>query len=192
MKNIIIIGSGGHAVSCLDVIISSKKYKVKGYISNKKNNILSKKIKWLGNDDYINNIKKSDYVIIAFANIGKKNLNNRIKIFDKLKKKNCKLPVIISKNSYVSKETKIGEGTIIMHNVVINAKVEIGKNCIINTKSLVEHDTIIGDHCHVSTGVIINGSCIILSNTFLGTGSVILNNVKCKKKIISAGQIIKN
>ena len=90
------------------------------------------------------------------------------------------------------KQTKIGEGTIIMHNVVINAKVEIGKNCIINTKSLVEHDTIIGDHCHVSTGVIINGSCIILSNTFLGTGSVILNNVKCKKKIISAGQIIKN
>ena len=43
MQNIIIIGSGGHANSCLDVIISSKKYKVKGYISEKKIKYYQKK-----------------------------------------------------------------------------------------------------------------------------------------------------
>ena len=31
-KKIIIIGSGGHARSCLDVILSEKKYKFLGYI----------------------------------------------------------------------------------------------------------------------------------------------------------------
>ncbi len=36
MQNIIIIGSGGHALSCLDVLVSSKQYSVKGYISEKK------------------------------------------------------------------------------------------------------------------------------------------------------------
>ena len=87
MRNLIIFGAGGHAISCLDVITSTKKYKIKGYVSKRENKSLSKTIKWLGNDQYINKIKKTDYAIIAFANIGKKNLNNRIKIYNKLKKK---------------------------------------------------------------------------------------------------------
>ena len=191
MQNIIIIGSGGHANSCLDVIISSKKYKVKGYISEKKNEILSKKIKWLGNDDYFQKLNRNDNVIIGFANIGKKNLKRRIKIFELLKESGCKFPVIKSKYSYVSKHAKIGDGTIIMHDVVINTDVEIGMNCIINSKALIEHDTKVGNHTHISTGVIINGNCKILDKSFVGTGSVIFNNVKCKKKIIKAGNILK-
>ena len=191
MRNLIIFGAGGHAISCLDVITSTKKYKIKGYVSKRENKSLSKTIKWLGNDQYINKIKKTDYAIIAFANIGKKNLNNRIKIYNKLKKKGCKLPVIISRNSYISKKAKIDDGTIVMNGVIINANVKIGKNCIINTKSLIEHDTTIGDHCHISTGAIINGNCKILSKSFLGSGSIMLNNVISKKKFFSSGKIIK-
>ena len=37
MQNIIIIGSGGHAVSCIDVILSTKKFKIQGYISDEQN-----------------------------------------------------------------------------------------------------------------------------------------------------------
>ena len=193
MKKISLIGAGGHAVSCLDVIFSSKKFKIKGYVSEIKNDILSKKkIKWLGDDNYLKKIKKNENIFIAFANIGKKNLKNRIRIFNRLKKLGCKFPIIKSRRSYISKDSTIGEGTIIMHDVVINANVKIGDNCIINTKSLIEHDTIIGDHTHVSTGVIINGRCKIKKESFLGTGSIVLNNVNCKKKIISAGKIIKN
>ena len=45
MQNIIIIGSGGHAVSCIDVILSAKKFKIQGYISDKPNPDLPKSIK---------------------------------------------------------------------------------------------------------------------------------------------------
>lgn len=193
MQKIILIGAGGHAVSCLDVILSSNKFKIKGYVSKNENySLTKKKIKWLGNDKYLKKINKNENVFIAFANIGKKNLKNRIKIFNKLKKLGCKFPIIKSSRSYISKDSNIGEGSIIMHDVVINANVRIGRNCIINTKSLVEHDTIIGDHVHISTGVIINGSCKIMSESFLGTGSIVLNNVNLKKKIIPAGEKIKN
>ena len=180
MQKITLIGAGGHAVSCLDVILSSNKFKIKGYVSNNENySFTKKKIKWLGNDKYLKKINKNENVFIAFANIGKKNLKNRIKIFNKLKKLGCKFPIIKSSRSYISKNSIIGEGS-------------IGRNCIINTKSLIEHDTIIGDHTHISTGVIVNGSCKIMSESFLGTGSIVLNNVNLKKKIISAGEKIKN
>ena len=193
MQKITLLGAGGHAVSCLDVILSSNKFKIKGYVSNNENySFTKKKIKWLGNDKYLKKINKNENVFIAFANIGKKNLKKRIKIFNKLKKLGCKFPIIKSSRSYISKNSIIGEGSIIMHDAVINANVRIGRNCIINTKSLIEHDTIIGDHAHISTGVIVNGSCKIMSESFLGTGSIVLNNVNLKKKIISAGEKIKN
>jgi sugar O-acyltransferase (sialic acid O-acetyltransferase NeuD family) len=191
MQNIIIIGSGGHAVSCIDVVLSTKKFRIQGYISNKPNLDLPKSIKWLGDDKYLKKIKKNQNILIGFANIGKKNLDKKIKIFKKLKKIGCKLPYIISKNSYVSKSSKIGCGTIIMHNVVINANVKIGENCIINTNSLIEHDCSIGNHTHVSTGVIVNGNCKIFEKSFLGTRSVIFNNLECKDRVIKGGEIVR-
>ena len=36
MKKIIIIGAGGHAKSCIDVIEKSKKYKIIGLFASKK------------------------------------------------------------------------------------------------------------------------------------------------------------
>ena len=36
MKNIVIIGSGGHANSLIDLIESSKKFKIIGYFDQKK------------------------------------------------------------------------------------------------------------------------------------------------------------
>ena len=36
MKEIILIGAGGHAKSCLDVLLLSKKFKVLGFIDKQK------------------------------------------------------------------------------------------------------------------------------------------------------------
>ena len=37
-KKILIIGAGGHAKSCIDLILSTKKYKIAGLVDNKKKN----------------------------------------------------------------------------------------------------------------------------------------------------------
>ena len=34
MKEIILIGAGGHAISCIDVIEESKKFKISGIVDN--------------------------------------------------------------------------------------------------------------------------------------------------------------
>ena len=47
MKNIILIGAGGHCKSCIDVIESEKKYKIVGLIDKNKNSI-NKNYKILG------------------------------------------------------------------------------------------------------------------------------------------------
>ena len=172
--NLILIGLGGHASACLDIIENLKKYKISGYIDQKKK---ISNLKYLGNDSILNKIRKKN----LFIGIGQIRKNVRKKIFNFLYKKN-KFPKIISKTSVISKKSIIGDGTIIMNNVHIGPNVKIGKNCIINTGAIIEHDVTINDHCHVSTGAIINGGAEIGENSFIGSGSVVKQGIKINKE----------
>ena len=116
-------------------------------------------------------------------------LGGRARVF---KRNGFKFPKVTSKFSYISKYSKLAEGTLVCHHVVINSGVRIGVNCIINNKALIEHDVIIGNHCHISTGALINGGVVIGSNTFIGSGTIIKENVKIGSDcVVGAGLTIK-
>ncbi len=192
MKKIIIIGSGGHLVSTINLIKSTGEFKIIGLIdlikSNKK--VLGYSI--IGTEKDLPKFIKSGikYCSIGIGQI--KNPNPRIRIFKLLKKLGFKVPSIISKYSNCSSESKIGEGTNIFSNTFINSNVVIGKNCIINTGSIIEHDVIISENCHISTGTILNGTVTVGKNTFIGSGTIIKNNIKIGDDcIIGMGKVIK-
>lgn len=182
MKKIILVGAGGHAASCIDVIRLEKKFKIVGLVDNKKNvgeSFMGLKI--LGNDKDLQKLKKlANY---AFVSVGQVSVNSiRKKIYLKLVRLGFKIPKILSPLSYISKSATIEDGSIVHHGVIVNALSKIGKNCIINSKSLIEHGVKIGDHSHVATCCVINGNTEIGAESFLGSNSVIRNNIKIKKK----------
>ena len=174
MKNIILIGAGGHCKSCIDVIEKEKKFKIIGLIDNKKGKILNYKI--IGNDTSLKKFGKIDkYALITVGQIN--DYLKRDELFKLITKLNFKTPIIISPYSVVSNSSKIDKGSIVMHRSVVNSGAYIGKNCIINTGAIVEHDVKIGNNCHISTGVIINGNVKIGNNTFIGSGTIIKNSI---------------
>ena len=192
MKNIILIGGGGHCKSVIDVIEQEKKYKISGIVDKQEflgTNILGYEV--LGNDlDLESLVKKFKYAIITVGHV--KSVNLRIKLFNLAKKVGFKLPTIISPNSYVSRHSKIGEGTVVMHHAIINANIFIGKNCIVNSKALIEHDCTILNHCHISTNVTINGGVKIGSKCFIGSNVTTKDNIQIKENsFIKAGTLIK-
>ena len=191
MKKIILVGAGGHANSVYDVIRSTKKFKIEKIldenISRKKffNLRIEKQKKFLLN----NKLKKN--IHLSFSSMY--DLKKRHKLFLKLlKKENYSFPKIISSNAYVSKDSIILDGSIVMHNAIVNSKTKIGYNVVINTKALIEHDVTIGDNFHISTGAIINGHVVIGSNCFIGSGTIIRENIKIPdNSFIKMGSIIK-
>lgn len=192
MKEIILIGGGGHCKSCIDVIEAENKYKIAGIIDKKdlrKDDILGYKV--IGTDeDLLELFKKYKYALITIGQLDSPEL--RKNIFSKLKKIGFLLPSIISPRAYLSNHSSIEEGTIIMHDVIINANSKIGKNCIINTKALVEHDVNIKDNCHISTSSIINGHCTINKDSFIGSNSTIVHCVEINNNsFIKAGSLVK-
>ena len=192
IDEIILVGPGGHANSCIDVIELSGQFKIAGLIDKNFHN-KSDKLTYpiIGNDDDLINLRdKYEFALVTIGQIKSGTL--RKKLFELLSDLNYKLPVIISPRSHVSKHCKIGDGTIIMHDGIVNANTEVGKNCIINTKALIEHDAIIGDHCHIATGVIVNGEVSVGSESFIGSGAVTKQSVTIGSHcIIGAGAVIK-
>ena len=172
MDEIIIIGAGGHARACIDVIEMSGQFKVIGLVekdevSNQEN--LGYHV--IGTDDDLPILRqKCANALITVGQI--KSPKIRMKLYQLLKELDFTLPIIVSSQAYVSKHAKIGVGTIIMHDAIVNANARIGKNCIINSKVLIEHDAIIGDHCHIATGAIVNGEVVVGNESFIGSGVV--------------------
>lgn len=176
LKNIFLIGAGGHAKSCIDVIESTEMFSIKGlfgYENQVGENILGYEI--IDKiENLINYSNKNDFFLITIGLVN--NGDFRKNIFEKYYKK-LKFATIISPRSYIAKNSTIGNGSIIMHDVLINSDVNIGLNCIINSKSLIEHESVIKDHCHLSTNAVINGNVKVGENSFIGSGSIIKNGI---------------
>jgi sugar O-acyltransferase (sialic acid O-acetyltransferase NeuD family) len=192
MKKIILIGGGGHCKSVIDVIEQEAQFKIAGIVDKSK--LLGSKIlghQVIGNDFDLENLaKKYHYALITVGQI--KSASLRIRLFDLAKKSGFLLPCIVSPSAYVSKYSKIGNGTIVMHNAIINANTSIGENCIVNSKALIEHDCLIGNHCHISTNATINGGAKIESKCFIGSSVTTKNNIIIKKNsYIKAASLVK-
>jgi len=174
-KSLILVGGGGHARACADVINTNKKYKIIGYTDVEENKLMSD-YNYLGTDDILSNYINNSFFIITIGQI--KYYSKRKELFDYLKKNKANLISIESCNSYVSKNSCIGVGTIIMHGAIIQTNVKVGENCIVNDRALIEHDVTIGNNCHISTSSVINGNVKVGDGVFIGSGAIIKNGVK--------------
>lgn len=177
-KNIILIGGGGHCISCINVIEETGLYEIKGILDlphKVGKTILGYPI--IGTDEDL--ILFNDGNTVFCISIGQISAGEglRRKIFDKGKSIGIEFPVIISPNACVSKHAKIDEGSVVLSGVIVNAQAEIGQNCIINSGAVIEHGARIGSNCHISTSVTINGDCQIGNNCFIASGAVLRNGL---------------
>jgi len=192
MKEIILIGGGGHCRSVIDVIEQEGHFKIAGIIDKADligTDVLGYPV--IGSDLDIQNLaKKYSYALVTIGQI--KSPEKRVKMYNLVRKSGFIMPSIFSPRAYISKHTQIGSGVVIMHDALINANVSIGNNSIINSKALIEHDSMIGDHCHISTNATINGGVIVKSKCFIGSGSVLRESISIKQNsFIKAGSLIK-
>ena len=188
-ESVLLIGAGGNAKVCIDVIEQEGRFDVQGLIGFS-HEVGSKVFDYpvIGTDEDLPSLlDDSVNVLIAVGQI--KTPDPRIRLFDLAQKNGCKFPIIVSPQAYVSKHAKLNAGTIVMHGAVINAGAEVGRNCIINSQSLIEHDVVIEDHCHISTGAKINGGVRIGKGTFIGSNSSVRQCVSIGEKcVIGMGQ----
>lgn len=190
MKNLILVGGGGHCKSVIDVAESAG-YTILGVLdlpSEVGKKVLDYEV--IGVDDDIPNYVDKAEFIITVGQI--KDALLREKLHDKILSAGGRLATIIASTAYVSRFAILGRGTVVMHKAFINAEVVIKESCIINTFANIEHSAEIGSFTHISTGAMVNGDCKVGDHVFLGSQSVMLNGTSiCDNNVIAAGSFVR-
>ena len=175
--NLILIGAGGHARACIDVIEQEGIYKIAGLIG------LAQEVgsKHFGYEVIATDAEISELVEqyqFALITIGQINSpEHRVRLYARAQDAGFTFPTVIAPTAYVSSHSTIGTGSMVMHGAIVNAGAQVGKNCIINSNSLIEHDAHVGDYCHISTRAILNGNTLVGTGSFIGSGAVIKEGV---------------
>jgi sugar O-acyltransferase (sialic acid O-acetyltransferase NeuD family) len=190
-RDILLIGAGGHARACIDVIEQLGEYRISGLIgisSEIGSTVLGYEV--LGDDAQLERfLRPKPAVLITVGQI--KTSVVRRRLYTEARQAGSALPSIVSPRAYVSRHARLGEGTIVMHGAVINAAATVGANCIINSMALVEHDVLIGDHCHVATNAAINSGTRVGDGTFIGSGTSVRQGLSIGAEcVIGMGQRI--
>jgi sugar O-acyltransferase (sialic acid O-acetyltransferase NeuD family) len=175
--SIILIGAGGHARSCIDVIEQQGYFQIAGLVG------LPEQLQTchlgydvIGTDSDLPELAKTyQYALITVGQI--QVAEHRIRLYQQAIQLGFQLPIIIAPTAHVSRHATLGEGSIVMHHAIVNAGARVGNNRIINTGALIEHDATVEDNCHISTGAILNGDVAVGAGSFIGSCSVIKEGV---------------
>jgi sugar O-acyltransferase (sialic acid O-acetyltransferase NeuD family) len=181
---LILIGAGGHAHACIDVIEQQGYFQIAGLVGLPEqlgDRHLGYKV--IGTDTDLPELAKNyKFALIGLGQI--KTADLRMCLYKKASQLGFQFPIIVAPTAHVSPHAKVGDGTIVMHGSIVNAGVIVGNNCIINSRALIEHDARIEDHCHISTGSIINGNVTVGSGSFIGSGSTIKEGLTIGKSCL--------
>jgi sugar O-acyltransferase (sialic acid O-acetyltransferase NeuD family) len=192
MKDIILIGGGGHCKAVIDVVEQAGEYKIMGIVDKPelfKSSVLGYQV--IGSDNDLGDLAKlCKFALITVGQINSPKV--RKNLFEIALSVGFIMPNIISPSAYVSVHAKLNRGSVIMHGAIINASSSLGDNCIINSKALIEHDSVIGNFCHVSTGACINGGAVVGEGSFIGSGAITRHNAEVPPySFIKAGSVVK-
>lgn len=171
-----LIGAGGHARACVDLISHSETHEVAGFVLNEPSvgHVLGFPV--LCSDLGLRNLIGRE--IQAIVAVGQLNSAfERVRLFEMLAANNIRLATLCAESAYVPTSSAVGRGSVIMRSAHLGFGARVGMNCIVNTGVIIEHDCIIGNHCHIAPGAIVNGGVRIGDRSFVGSGAVIRNGV---------------
>jgi acetyltransferase-like isoleucine patch superfamily enzyme len=187
-KDIVIYGTGGHAMQCLEIVEESD-FVLRGYVANKYDKEFENLL--LGFDVEDLKLMRADglkNIVIGFGQL--ENLEARFKLYSQLKMEGFVLPNLISKQSSISRHLKVTEntGVQIFQGAVVGPQVVIKDNVVLNSNSTVSHHCIIGNGSFISPGAILAGSVKVGDFALIGMGVTVYMNVSIESyKIITNG-----
>jgi acetyltransferase EpsM len=193
MKNIIIIGAGGHAAELRDYINDhnvarhSDRILVVGILDDDEKNYHHYGFP----EDFLGSIKDHEIRNDVYYLMGIANLAYRKPLIEKFEAAGAKFTGLIHPTAIISPTCEIGEGTVVSHNASVGAKAKIGRFNMLNSRCTIGHDTQMGDFNFVSPQVAISGNTRIGENNLIGTNSCTIPGMTIgSNNKIAAGMVV--
>lgn len=185
-KDVIVIGTGGHAKVVADIVLRSAD-KLCGFLTSdpEKSMFLGKPV--LGKDTDWEKLSEYWFIIAIGDPTARERIAGRMT--------GARWYTAIHPSAVVSPlDVSIGEGTVVAANAVVNPGAHIGRHCIVNSSATVEHDNFIDDFAHISVGAKLAGTVRVGKRTWVGAGAAVRDGIGiCQDCVVGAGAaVVKN
>lgn len=173
-SSIVIVGGGGHAKMCIDLLKQRKEYDILGILDDKLEvGVATLGVKVIGDTSSYNKLVTLGvkYAVNGVGAIDNPKL--RGKIHTDLKNAGFFLPNLVHPSSNVEPSVSMGDGNQIMMGAIVGSDVQIGHGCIINSGAIISHDSVLRDHCHVAPGAVLAGHIDVGENSVIGMGATV-------------------
>jgi sugar O-acyltransferase (sialic acid O-acetyltransferase NeuD family) len=191
MKNIVVIGGGGHARVVISLINKLPDYRLLGFtdIVTKKD-ILS--APYLGDDGVLESVLREHDQCCAALGIGNTMISNlRLERAKALVEMGFELPVLISPTSVINEDVDIGEGTVVCDSAVVMTGTRVGMACILNTDCLIDHECHVGDGVHLAPASVLCGGVKVRELAMIGAGAVVIQGLEVAERcLVGAGTTV--
>ncbi|HPR74246.1 MAG TPA: acetyltransferase [Bacteroidales bacterium] len=193
MRDVIIIGAGGHAAEIDEYITYNQKVSgirelnIVGFIDDDSTSFERYKFSapLIGGASDHKVIRGHGYII------GIAGLKYRKSFVDRFKADGAQFVSVIHHSAYVSKSAFIGEGSIIGPNANIGPNVQVGKYTLLNARCSIGHDTKVGDYNFISPNVCFSGFTEVGDENLFGINSATIPAIRIgNRNKIMAGMII--
>lgn len=170
MKDMIVIGAGGHAKVVIEAIRAGGLGELRGLIDPAPvaQNVLGVPV--LGGDEMLPVLKAQD-ISVAVVALGNNAVRQRIGA--KLRAMGFALPAIVHPTALISPSARLGEGVVVMARAVVGTETTVGDLAIINTSASIDHDNVIAAAAHVGPGCALAGNVTVGERTLVGVGSAV-------------------
>lgn len=170
--SIIIIGTGGHAVSIANVAHGSG-MNVIAFVDDNKvgTNLLN--IPVISSQQCINEHPTANLGVAIGDNAVRERVSNEYKTI----MPNARFPALIHSSAVVGINTEVGEGTVVMPQVNIGPNCKVGEFCILNTSSSIDHDCEMDAFSSVAPRVVTGGNVKIGLGSAVSIGSTIKHGI---------------
>ena len=192
MRNIVIIGSSGHAGVVIDAIERAAKYRIVGIIDSFKapgDSCLGYPV--LGSEALLPGILAQHDVFGGIVAIGDN--WTRYKMVTRIRSAvpDFRFVTAIHPSAEVALRARVGDGSVLLAGATVCASATVGEFCILNTRSSLDHDGVMGSYASLAPAATTGGRVTIKPFAAVMLGANIIDSVSIgEHAVIGVGSIV--
>jgi sugar O-acyltransferase (sialic acid O-acetyltransferase NeuD family) len=192
MRNIVIIGSSGHAKVVIDLVEKEGKCRIAGLLDQSREidaETLGYRV--LGKEEDLRRLLAGHALAGAIVAIGDNFVRSQVAARVRQACPGLAFVTAVHPGAHVARGVAIGEGTVLMAGATVNPCCSIGSHCILNTNSSLDHDSVMGDFSSLAPRAAAGGDVSIGAFTAIGIGATVIHGVRIgEHTVIGAGSTV--
>ena len=188
MRNLLIIGAGGHGRSVAELVLAGGEYSVAGFLDDAFPQLERVwDIAVLGKvDDFARWCETVDCAVVAIGNNAV-----RQRIAGQILDAGFDMATVIHPRSIISPTAVIGAGSAIMAGAVVGTEAQLGEGVIVNCAAVLDHHCRVGNYGHLGVNAAMAGGSILGALAWMQAGSALGYGVEIAEgRVLAPGEAV--